>query len=123
VYSIIKCSAWSAGRTVILGDAAHAQPPNLGQGGGMAMQNGLALAVALEGVSRAEQIPAALEAWEARERPLVDHCQKWSTLYGEVAFLPDDVRTATIRGAMGNPWVSEQIFRAANHAPTGTTGN
>ncbi|WP_454740166.1 FAD-dependent oxidoreductase [Cupriavidus necator] len=122
VYSIIKCSAWSAGRTVILGDAAHAQPPNLGQGGGMAMQNGLALAVALEGVSRAEQIPAALEAWEARERPLVDHCQKWSTLYGEVAFLPDDVRTATIRGAMGNPWVSEQIFRAANHAPTGTSG-
>ncbi|WP_354687801.1 NAD(P)/FAD-dependent oxidoreductase [Cupriavidus necator] len=122
VYSIIKCSAWSAGRTVILGDAAHAQPPNLGQGGGMAMQNGLALAVALEGVSRAEQIPAALEAWEARERPLVDHCQKWSTLYGEVAFLPDDVRTATIRGAMGNPWVSEQIFRAANNAPTGTSG-
>ncbi len=121
VYSIIKCSAWSAGRTVILGDAAHAQPPNLGQGGGMAMQNGLALGVALEGVRQAEQIPAALEAWEARERPLVDHCQKWSTLYGEVAFLPDAVRTATIRGAMGNPWVSEQIFRAANHVPTGTT--
>jgi 2-polyprenyl-6-methoxyphenol hydroxylase-like FAD-dependent oxidoreductase len=121
VYSIIECSAWSAGRTAILGDAAHAQPPNLGQGGGMAMQNGLALACALEGVERAEQIPAALEAWEARERPLVDHCQKWSTLYGEVAFLPDEVRNSTIRAAMSHPWVREQINRAAHHVPTGAT--
>lgn len=120
VYSIIQCSAWSAGRTAILGDAAHAQPPNLGQGGGMAMQNGLALACALEGIDHAEAIPAALEAWEARERPLVDHCQKWSTLYGEVAFLPDEVRTSTIRAAMSHPWVIEQINRAAHHAPTGT---
>lgn len=120
VYSIIQCSAWSAGRTAILGDAAHAQPPNLGQGGGMAMQNGLALACALEGVERAEQIPAALEVWEARERPLIDHCQKWSTLYGEVAFLPDEVRNATVRAAMSHPWVIEQINRAAHHRPTGT---
>ncbi|WP_028223545.1 FAD-dependent oxidoreductase [Paraburkholderia oxyphila] len=120
VYSIIQCSAWSAGRTAILGDAAHAQPPNLGQGGGMAMQNGLALACALDGIERAEAIPAALEAWEARERPLIDHCQKWSTLYGEVAFLPDEVRTSTIRAAMAHPWVIEQINRAAHHVPTGT---
>ena len=120
VYSIIKCSAWSAGRTAILGDAAHAQPPNLGQGGGMAMQNGLALAVALETATCAEEIPNALEAWEKRERPIVETCQKWSALYGEVTFLPDAVRTATIRSAMGDSWVSSQIFAAANHVPTGT---
>lgn len=120
VYSVTKASAWSAGRTVILGDAAHAQPPNLGQGGGMAMQNGLALAVALADVTDARDIPAALQTWEAREREIVEHCQKWSILYGEVAFLPDDIRTMTIRGAMGNPWVAEQVFRAANHRPTGT---
>ena len=40
VYSVTRCHAWSAGRTAIVGDAAHAQTPNLGQGGGMAMQNG-----------------------------------------------------------------------------------
>ena len=123
VYSIIQCSAWSAGRTVILGDAAHAQPPNLGQGGGMAMQNGLALAAALETVGCAEDIPNALEAWEKRERPIVETCQKWSALYGEVTYLPDEVRTRTIRAAMSDPWVAGQIFAAANHVPTGSTGS
>jgi 2-polyprenyl-6-methoxyphenol hydroxylase-like FAD-dependent oxidoreductase len=120
VYSTTKAKTWSVGHGVILGDAAHAQPPNLGQGGGMAMQNGLALATALKDVSDARDIPPALEAWERRERPLVEHCQKWSQLYGEVTFLPDEIRTMTVRGAMGNPWVAAQVFRAANHIPTGT---
>lgn len=120
VYSVTKCRAWSSGRTAILGDAAHAQPPNLGQGGGMAMQNGLALACALEGIGSARDIPDALEAWEQRERALIEHCQKWSCLYGEVTFLPDSVRTTVIKAAMADPWVAGQVFRAANHSPTGT---
>ncbi len=120
VYSVTKCRAWSSGRTAILGDAAHAQPPNLGQGGGMAMQNGLALACALEGIGSARDIPDALEAWEQRERELIEHCQKWSCLYGEVTFLPDSVRTTVIKAAMADPWVAGQVFRAANHSPTGT---
>ena len=120
VYSTTKAKTWSVGHAAIVGDAAHAQPPNLGQGGGMAMQNGLALAVALDAVKDARDIPPALEAWERRERPLVEHCQKWSQLYGEVTFLPDEVRTMTVRGAMSNPWVAAQVFKAANHIPTGT---
>lgn len=120
VYSVVRCRAWSSGRTAILGDAAHAQTPNLGQGGGMAMQNGLALAVALEGVQDARDIPDRLERWEAGEREIVEHCQRWASLYGEVTFLPDDVRTRVLRGAMSDPWVAGQVFRAAAHAPTGT---
>lgn len=120
VYSVIRCRQWSAGRTAILGDAAHAQTPNLGQGGGMAMQNGLALAVALKDVEDRRDIPAALEAWERKERPLVDHCQRWASLYGEVTHLPDDVRSRVIRGAMSDAWIAGAVFRAANHAPTGT---
>jgi len=120
VYSVTRCHAWSAGRTAIVGDAAHAQTPNLGQGGGMAMQNGLAMAVALESVNDRRDIPDALEAWEAGERDIVEHCQRWASLYGEVTFLPDDVRSRTIRGAMSDPWIAGQVFRAANHAPIGT---
>ena len=121
VYSVTRCSAWSAGRTAIVGDAAHVQTPNLGQGGGMAMQNGLAMAVCLESARDRRDIPDALETWEAGEREIVEHCQRWATLYGEVTYLPDDVRTRVIRGAMSDPWVAGQIFRAANHAPLGTS--
>jgi len=121
VYSVTRCHAWSAGRTAIVGDAAHAQTPNLGQGGGMAMQNGLALAVALESVTDRRDIPAALETWEAGQRDIVEHCQRWASLYGEVTHLPDEVRTRVIRGAMSDPWIAGQVFRAANHAPIGTT--
>jgi 2-polyprenyl-6-methoxyphenol hydroxylase-like FAD-dependent oxidoreductase len=119
-YSTISVKSWSAGRTAVMGDAAHAQPPNLGQGGGMAMQVGLALAVAMEGVTDRRDIPDRLTAWEARERELVDHCQKWSRLYGEVSFLPDEVRKRAITQTMADPWVRGQITRAARSHPTGT---
>lgn len=118
-YSIIKSKTWSAGHAAILGDAAHAQVPNLGQGGGMAMQNGLALAHFLKDIKSTKDIPAALEAWEESERPIVDHCQKWARLYGEVAYLPDDVREQTFKNVALNPWVHGQTFKAANHSPTG----
>src|SRR5215831_7914708 len=44
-FDLIKLSRWSAGRVAIIGDAAHALPPNIGQGGGCAMMNALSLAV------------------------------------------------------------------------------
>ncbi|HJP67827.1 MAG TPA: NAD(P)/FAD-dependent oxidoreductase, partial [Sphingomicrobium sp.] len=64
VYSYIRCKQWSSGRTCIVGDAAHAQPPNLGQGGGMAMQNAMALAAFMADVKDQRDVPAGLEAWE-----------------------------------------------------------
>jgi 2-polyprenyl-6-methoxyphenol hydroxylase-like FAD-dependent oxidoreductase len=103
-----------------VGDAAHAQPPNLGQGGGMAMQNGLALAVFLKDVTDPRDIPPRLEAWEAEVRPLTDHCQKWSTLYGEVAYLPDEVRAKMFEGASSDTWTASQLMRAAGSTPIGT---
>jgi 2-polyprenyl-6-methoxyphenol hydroxylase-like FAD-dependent oxidoreductase len=119
-YSTIGVKAWSSGRTAIIGDAAHAQPPNLGQGGGTAMQGGLALAAHLEGVSDPRDIPDRLMAWEKKERPLMDHCQKWSRLYGEISFLPNEVRERTIKHGLADPWVREQMSRAARSIPTGS---
>jgi hypothetical protein len=58
-----------------------------------------------------------LEAWEEAVRPLTDHCQKWSTLYGEVAHLPDDVRSRVFRGAGDDEWISSQILRASMTPP------
>ena len=37
----VTCRDWSRGKTAVVGDAAHAQPPNLGQGANLTFQNTL----------------------------------------------------------------------------------
>jgi len=61
VYSIEPLSTWGRGRVTLLGDAAHATTPNLGQGGCMAIEDALAIAAALRGVN--DPVPA-LRAYE-----------------------------------------------------------
>ena len=56
-FELIKLKRWSAGRVAFIGDAAHALPPNIGQGGGCAMMNALSLSVYLE---RDNEVSAAL---------------------------------------------------------------
>lgn len=113
VYSLVKCRSWSAGNACILGDAAHATTPNLGQGGGMAMQNGLALAAHLAAVDDRRDVPSALQTWEAAMRPLVDHCQHWASLFGEIANIPNEVRAEIIPHLLANPWLAAQTSRGA----------
>jgi 2-methyl-3-hydroxypyridine 5-carboxylic acid dioxygenase len=71
-YEVIRCKKWSQGRVALIGDAAHAMPPTVGQGAGTAMMNALLLAAALD---RFERIEDALENWEASERPMTEHTQ------------------------------------------------
>lgn len=117
VYSVVKCKSWSAGRACVVGDAAHATTPNLGQGGGMAMQNGLALAAYLANVKDQRDIPAALTAWEAAMRPLIDASQRWASLFGEFANVPNEVRPRTIRAVLNDAWVQSQMAVAAASIP------
>jgi 2-polyprenyl-6-methoxyphenol hydroxylase-like FAD-dependent oxidoreductase len=65
----------------IIGDAAHAMSPNLGQGAGVAMQSGYVLA---EEARHTTDIAGARRRWEARQRPVVDATQKFSRLYGRI---------------------------------------
>lgn len=56
---------WHRGRVVLIGDAAHATTPHLGQGGGMAIEDAVVLA---EELARHGIGSAALEAfWQRRE--------------------------------------------------------
>ena len=57
---------WYRGRVTLLGDAAHATTPHLGQGAGMAIEDSLVLAEELAGQ---ETIAAALAAYHARRQP------------------------------------------------------
>ena len=56
---------WSRGRTVLLGDAAHAMSPQLGQGVNMALVDALALAAAL---TRTSKLADAFADYEAARR-------------------------------------------------------
>jgi 2-polyprenyl-6-methoxyphenol hydroxylase-like FAD-dependent oxidoreductase len=119
-FELIKLKRWSAGRVAVIGDAAHALPPNIGQGGGCAMMNALSLAVYLDG--RAD-IPAALNAWEQNERPLTDHTQRISLLLGWPTTWPPRLRALTF-GLIGrSKWLTRQRTRTALHRPTGTKGD
>lgn len=104
-YETSKLSQWSAGRVAIIGDAAHAMVPSLGQGAGLAMSNALALAVHLECNAAVEDV---LPQWEAQERPMTEYTQDQSA---KVA-----LERVTNRQAI---W-SDATLRAARHTPTGT---
>lgn len=107
-YEVKSCSAWSAGRVAILGDAAHAMPPTLGQGAGTGMMNALALATL---VAEAHDIPAALKAWEAQERELTEHTQRISV---------DRVHEWTPPKVSAEKAWSGQAIRTAAHIPHGS---
>ena len=54
---------WHKGRVGLLGDAAHATTPHLGQGAGMAIEDSIVLA---EEVARADSVEAAFRAFRDR---------------------------------------------------------
>jgi len=64
----VDCRRWPDGKLVLVGDAAHAMAPNLGQGANSALVDA---AVLLDELRRGGSLPAALAAYEARRRPAV----------------------------------------------------
>ena len=116
-FEYVKLKRWSAGRVVVLGDAAHALPPNIGQGAGCAMMNALALPVYLDGHAN---LIDALAAWERNERPITDHTQRVSIFLGLPTTWPMPLRRAFFQLAGRSKWLTRQRTRTAAHVPTGT---
>ncbi|CAN7720410.1 NAD(P)/FAD-dependent oxidoreductase [Variovorax sp. LjRoot290] len=113
-FEVIRLKAWSSGRVALIGDAASAQPPFLGQGGGVAMTSGLALAHAL---TRHDDVAAGIAEWERGERPFVEWVQSVSSWYGELARLPPKLRRMAIGVIVGNEWVRQRTIRCAAIRP------
>lgn len=72
---------WSRGRMLLIGDAAHPTTPNLGQGGGMAIEDGFVLARCLE---RCADPEAAFEEFERLRFPRVQRIVARSLLWGRM---------------------------------------
>jgi 2-polyprenyl-6-methoxyphenol hydroxylase-like FAD-dependent oxidoreductase len=85
---------WSAGRVVLIGDAAHAGPPNMAEGGCMALEDALVLA---EELDAADTVACALASYEARRRPRADWVQEQSRIAAEAWVLPAGVRNAALQ--------------------------
>jgi 2-polyprenyl-6-methoxyphenol hydroxylase-like FAD-dependent oxidoreductase len=68
----VDCQRWVDGRLVLVGDAAHAMAPNLGQGANSALVDAAVLAAELAAAQPVEQ---ALGRYAARRRPRVGWVQ------------------------------------------------
>jgi 2-polyprenyl-6-methoxyphenol hydroxylase-like FAD-dependent oxidoreductase len=63
IFDISPLKTWTAGRVTLLGDAAHAMQPNLGQGACQAIEDAVVLAKCLR---ERPELTAALGAYERR---------------------------------------------------------
>ncbi|MCA9682786.1 MAG: FAD-dependent monooxygenase [Myxococcales bacterium] len=90
---------WRKGRVALIGDAAHATTPNLGQGAGMAIEDALALALALRGRG-ADEVPEALAAWERARAPRVAAVVDGSRRLGAIGQWENPVATGLLEGLM-----------------------
>ena len=115
-FEVIRLHAWHAGKIALVGDAAHAMPPNLGQGGGIAMMNALALA---KHVSEARDLEQGLTVWERAERPLTEHTQNWALAYSAVTRWPPTLRSGLFKAIQKSSWLRASFQRAANTPPAG----
>ncbi|MBL0889365.1 MAG: FAD-dependent monooxygenase [Gemmatimonadaceae bacterium] len=78
----VSCRQWHDGRLVLVGDAAHAMAPNLGQGGNSALVDAVVL---MESLRNAKDLPEALAQYTARRRPAVQRVADTSARLGQIS--------------------------------------
>lgn len=98
---------WVKGRSVLIGDAAHATSPNMAQGASMAMEDALVLA---EILAAGSAWPGCLDAFETRRAQRVRWVQEQTRRRDRTRNLPPVIRDWVLRIA------GKKIFKA-NHRP------
>jgi 2-polyprenyl-6-methoxyphenol hydroxylase-like FAD-dependent oxidoreductase len=108
-YPLVHCSTWTAGRVVLVGDAAHALPSTLGIGASMGLVNAHHLVAALA----AGPIEPALRAWDRARRPPTRRTQRSARAYDLVTrFCPnrlEPARNAVLR-LLDVPWLNTRVL-------------
>ena len=116
-FETIKLKAWSAGRVAVVGDSAHAMSPGLGQGCGTAISNALSLANMLRDSG---DIEGALARWEARQRPISEHTQLWSTVTWPLTLWPHWAARLYYNMPVLHPWMLKQRRKPSEFFAYGT---
>ena len=96
-----RLKSWSSGRIGLIGDAAHAATPNLGQGGAMAIEDAHSLAHAVQQVGVNGE---AFELYEKQRRAKVDWTVSTSWSIGRICHYKNPVvralRNAVLKKAL-----------------------
>ena len=87
-------NSWYIGRVLLVGDAAHASSPLMGQGGCMAMEDACVLAKELNVATAVESV---LANYVARRKPRVEWVERESMAVGESLSMPAALRNAALR--------------------------
>lgn len=108
----VDCRHWFSGRLVLLGDAAHAMAPNLGQGANSTLVDGVVLA---EELASAPSIEDALVGYDKRRRPLARRVQKTAEMLQRLCGIERvtalRARDALLVGLARFPRLSEEAIR------------
>ncbi|MDZ7885577.1 MAG: FAD-dependent monooxygenase [Mycobacterium sp.] len=75
LYDRDPLARWSNGRLVLLGDAAHAMLPHMGQGANQAIEDGMALATLIEGLGSGD-LPDAVVRYQQLRRARTSFIQQ-----------------------------------------------
>jgi salicylate hydroxylase len=111
---------WSAGRVVLIGDAAHAMLPHQGQGANQTIEDAILIADLLAEADPGD-LPEAFARFEALRRPRTRRIQRWSRLAADWMHLPDgpaaDRRDARLQSADADlAWIHGYDVRAGRAA-------
>lgn len=80
--SRVRCERFVSGKIALLGDAAHAMPPNLGQGANSALVDAVVLVAELRA---AAELGEGLERYDRRRRPKVERVATTAARLGHIA--------------------------------------
>ena len=105
-FRTVRCAPWHAGRTVLLGDAAHTAHYSVGSGTKLAMEDAIALVAALQS---AEDVESALVEYTEARRPAVARIQdiaersrRWWDSFPERLDLPVEQLLVAYMSRAGN---------------------
>jgi len=115
ILDIEPLSTWIDGRVVLLGDAAHAMTPNMGQGACQAIEDAVALADALR---QTTQLSVALATYDGQRRPHTRRVMMQSRRIGQVGQLESpllmSLRDAVVRAIPSSMTLRQLDFVLAN---------
>ncbi len=116
IYDFKPLPRWSDGRVVLLGDAAHATTPNLGQGACQAIESSVVLARCL---AESEDLHAALAQFETQRKPRTSWVTNQSWRLGGIGQLQNGL-VCTLRSfgmrAMPDSFFRKQLVQSAGYS-------